>query len=419
MTLMRRMQAKRPAPSTAMGAWTYGNRVRLLENGEEYYPAVVEALAGARSEILIETFILFDDEVGRSIRDAAIAAARRGVRVAITVDGYGSPDLPAEFVDGMLAAGIDFRYYDPRPRLLGLRTNMFKRMHRKIVVVDRRLGFIGGINYSIDHLRKAGPKAKQDYAVEVSGPIVDHLHALATATLTRRKLPRSRPWWRTRVPPPPMREAGNGTPALLVWRDNEHHRDDIELHYRAAIRAAREDIVIANAYFFPGYRLVRDLRHAARRGVRVRLVMQGRADQAIAATAARSLYASLIRAGVQVFEYCERPLHGKVAAIDGEWATVGSSNLDPSSLSLNLEANLIFYDARFNARLRERLEHLVERHCKRADPDHPLQPHWRSWLGYTVFHLMRMFPRWASLLPRRRQPVVQAAPQTPLEKHST
>jgi cardiolipin synthase len=394
------------SPPAPLGKWTYDNEVRLLENGEAYYPAVIEAMEAAREEVLIETFILFDDEVGRSIRDAAIAAAQRGAHVAITVDGYGSPDLPAEFVDGMLAAGIDFRYFDPRPRLLGWRTNMFKRMHRKIVVIDRSKAFIGGINYSIDHLRKSGPKAKQDYAVEVRGPIVQHVHALAMSTLTRRKLPRSKPWWRTRVPPPPMRD--RGTPSLLVWRDNEHHRDDIELHYRAAVRAARHDILIANAYFFPGYRLVRDLRHAARRGVRVRLVLQGRADQAIAAWAARSLYTHLIRAGVCVYEYCERPLHGKVAVIDDEWSTVGSSNLDPSSLSLNLEANLIFYDRHFAEHLRGRLEHLIDRHCKQADSDRPLQPVWRTWTGYLAFHLMRIFPRWANVLPRRRQPLVQA-----------
>src|SRR5690606_30315624 len=128
------------------------------------------------------------------------------------------------------------------------------------------------------------------------------------------------------------------------WRDNERHRDDIEIHYRWAIRKARREIVIANAYFFPGYRLVRELRRAARRGVSVKLILQGRSDQPVASWAARSLYAHLMRAGVQIHEYCRRPLHGKVAVIDGHWSTVGSSNLEPSSLSLNLEANLVFHD---------------------------------------------------------------------------
>lgn len=395
--------------SHVLGTWTYSNRVSLLENGEEYFPAVNAAIDEARDEVLIETFILFDDKVGQELRTCLINAARRGVRVTMTVDGYGSPDLPAEFVGGMTAVGIDFRYFDPRPRLFGMRTNAFRRLHRKIVVIDRRQAFIGGINYSEEHLYSFGPKAKQDYAVVVSGPVVAHMHMLVHATLHGQKAPRSRPWWRTRVIDS-KRTLQDGAPAtLMVWRDNDHHRDDIELHYRMAIRSARRDVLIANAYFFPGYRLVRELRRAARRGVRVRLVLQGTPDQPVATWAARSLYTLLMRAGVEIYEYCERPLHGKVAVIDERWSTVGSSNLDPSSLSLNLEANLIFDDEVFTAKLRERLHHLIQHSCQRVDPARPpAQPLWRQIAGYVVFHIMRWVPTWDRWLPRRNQPVIAA-----------
>lgn len=393
------------------GNWTYGNRVRLLENGEEYYPAVFGAIDKARSEVLLETFLIFEDEVGRELQQTLIRAARRGVRVVATTDHYGSPDLSREFVQEMIDAGVDFRYFDPKPRLFGLRTNMFRRLHRKIVVIDRREAYVGGINYSIDHLRKHGPESKQDYSVQLEGPIVDHFRKLVLALLEGRELPRNRPWWRTRVKPMSLERAErDGVPALAVRRDNDRHRDDIEIHYRAAIRQARREILIANAYFFPGYRLVRELRRAARRGVKVRLVLQGgAADKAIATWAARSLYRYLARAGVCIYEYCERPLHGKVALIDDAWSTVGSSNLDPSSLSLNHEANVIIWDRAFAAELKANLERLIANHCMSIESERFSEPvPWRRWAGFFVFHLIRRFPYWDRWLPQREQPVLPA-----------
>src|SRR5690606_37234668 len=141
--------------------------------------------------------------------------------------------------------------------------------------------------------------------------------------------------------------------AIFVTRDNGRHRNDIEQHYLAAIRSARSEILIANAYFFPGYRLLRELRNAARRGVRVGLVLQGEPDMPMVRAASKLLYDYLLSAGVEIHEYCQRPLHGKVAIVDEDWSTVGSSNLDPLSLSLNLEANVVIRDRAFNACLGE------------------------------------------------------------------
>jgi cardiolipin synthase len=189
----------------------------------------------------------------------------------------------------------------------------------------------------------------------------------------------------------------------FVTRDNQRHRTSIERHYRAAIATARERIVIANAYFFPGYRLLRDLRDAARRGVDVRLILQGEPDMPIVQLAARLLYDDLLRAGVCIYEYCERPFHGKVALVDGEWATVGSSNLDPFSLSLNLEANLVVRDGGFNRRLYERLENLMHRHCTQIDPATAARAAlWRPVASALAFHFMRRFPHWVQWLPEHR-----------------
>lgn len=386
------------------GAWTSGNRVRLLVNGEEYFPRVFEAMAQARSELFVETFILFDDPVGRQLQQILIDVARRGARVELTVDGYGSHDLPVPFVDALTAAGVRVHVFDPRPRLLGFRVNIFRRMHRKIVVVDGHVAFIGGINFSHDHLRDFGPQAKEDYAMEIEGPLVDDIRVLAENAVAAPAR-----WWRRR-PVSKVTTVGKGpgsAAALFAARDNEHRRDEIEHHYREAIRAARSEIIIANAYFFPGYRLLRELRDAARRGVDVRLILQGNPDMPWVRWVALTLYDYLLQAGVRIYEYCERPLHGKVAVIDGEWATVGSSNLDPLSLALNLEANVIVRDRAFAARLRQRLAQLMDKHCTAIGREQaPPRTPWRRLLTFLAFHVTRRFPRWAGLLPGHQRPML-------------
>ena len=392
-------QATRRARPRRSSRWVPGNQFELLENGEEFFPAVFEAIRGARQEVLLETFILFDDKIGRELHAALLDAARRGVEVHVLVDGFGSPDLPDAFIAELVQAGVHFRVFDPGGRrLFGQRLNVLRRMHRKIVVVDGELGFIGGINYSADHVADFGPQAKQDWAVRVRGPIVAHMHRFARrAVLTKEERRRTQ-----RTPLAQLPTAGSAD-AIFVTRDNEQHTTAIERHYLIALRAARQRVVIANAYFFPGWRLVRALRRAARRGVQVSLILQGEPDMPIVKTAANLLYDHLLRAGVRVYEYCDRPLHGKVALVDDEWSTVGSSNLDPLSLSLNLEANVVIRDRAFTALRHPRLQTLICDSCHEGAPEP--QGRWeglRLLRGYCVYHLMRWFPTWAGWLPRHR-----------------
>ncbi|MGV3678804.1 MAG: cardiolipin synthase ClsB [Acidovorax sp.] len=397
--------------------WVPGNHFELLENGEDFFPRVFEAIGEARREVMLETFILFDDKIGQELHAVLLAAAKRGVQVHVLVDGFGSPDLSDRFVGELVEAGVHFRIFDPGRRLLGQRLNMLRRMHRKIVVVDGEHGFIGGINYSADHVADFGPEAKQDYAVEVRGPIVAQMHQFThEAVLSPAERRRSRA---KNAPARGLPYAGTAH-AIFVTRDNHDHTNDIERHYRIALRSARKRVVIANAYFFPGYRFIREMRRAARRGVDVRLILQGQPDMPIVKTAAGLLYDHLLRAGVRIYEYCDRPLHGKVALVDDEWSTVGSSNLDPLSLSLNLEANVIIRDRAFNATLNERLAHLMEHSCKQVEPT----PKGR-WEGlrlvrsYCVFHLMRWFPAWAGWLPRHEPTISLVKAQAQAEALAT
>jgi cardiolipin synthase len=203
--------------------WREGNQVQLLINGEEYYPRVFECIRAAQREVLIETFIIFEDKVGNELQQVLIDAAQRGVRVELTVDGYGTADLSREFVAAMTGAGVNIHVFDPSPRRLGMRTNLFRRLHRKVVVIDGERGFIGGINYSADHLGDFGPMAKQDYAVEVAGPIVADLHASSLRVM--------RPALDEPSQVRPVTRLAGDARMLLTVRDNGSHRRDIEQQY--------------------------------------------------------------------------------------------------------------------------------------------------------------------------------------------
>ena len=388
-----------------MTPWVEGNHFTLLENGEAFFPRVFASIAAAQREVLLETFILFEDKVGTALQAALVMAARRGVQVDLTIDGYGSPDLSTAFISALTQAGVRVHVFDPQPKLWGLRTNLFRRMHRKIVVVDGVRAFVGGINYSADHLADFGPQAKQDYAVEIEGPLVANIHDFVRAQLLigQRHPHRYRRHLFRRAPARPASDsvpAAGSAEALFVTRDNREHQNDIERHYRIAIRGARRRIIIANAYFFPGYRLLKELRKAARRGVDVQLILQGEPDMPIVKIAASMLYHHLLGAGVKIYEYCQRPLHGKVALTDDEWSTVGSSNLDPLSLSLNLEANVIIKDRAFNQQLGEHLTQLMESSCKQIHAaDLTESGAWVTLRSFFVFHLLRRYPAWFGWLP--------------------
>ncbi|RMO96655.1 Cardiolipin synthase 2 [Pseudomonas syringae pv. philadelphi] len=375
------------------GQWRDGNSVELLINGEDFYSRVFECIRAARKEVLIETFIIFEDRIGEGLQQALLEAAGNGARVVVTVDDYGTSDLSSTFVRTMIDAGIQIQLFDPRPRFMGMRTNLFRRLHRKVVVIDGELGFIGGINYSVDHMTDTGLTAKQDYAVLVRGPIVGDIHKSAMSMLSEAV--------RSKLAPIPLKleRAGNAS-MLLAERDNSEHTNDIEEQYLEAIRGATERITLANAYFFPSYRFLRELRNASRRGVDVTLILQGQPDMPFVRVCSRLTYTYLLRDGVAIHEYKQRALHGKVALIDREWSTVGSSNLDPLSLALNLEANLFIRDPQLNQHLQDHLMELAAAHSTQMSLKGAARGQWwRAPMIVLSFFFLRRFPAIAGLFP--------------------
>ncbi|MGM8224943.1 cardiolipin synthase ClsB [Cellvibrio sp. ARAG 10.3] len=379
--------------------WRAGNDIELLINGEAFFPRVFDSIRKARREVLIETFIIREDEVGKALQQTLMYVARRGVHVEITIDAYGGNEASPAFFQAMADAGVHVHLFEPTRHFFTLRLNVFRRLHRKLVVVDNEVAFIGGINYCADQLSSFGEEAKQDYAVRLRGPVVQDIHQ-ACLDLLRHGETKARPFWRRAKIAKTPGNSTDGTRALLTVRDNGVHKRDIEKYYLNAIHSAKERLVLAHAYFFPSYGLLRALRNAARRGVDVTLILQGEPDMPWVRLCAQLLYGYLMREGVKIYEYNERPFHGKLALADRHWATLGSSNLDPLSLSLNLEANVVVDDEAFNQRLFNHLRTLIREHGEPVSMQVVKRRYWwRMPLIFLSFHFLRHFPAIVGWLP--------------------
>ncbi|HMM47798.1 MAG TPA: cardiolipin synthase ClsB [Thiobacillaceae bacterium] len=334
-----------------------GNHVRLLEGGAAFFPALIAAIAAAQVEVHLETYIFNDDASAAAVRDALAAAAQRGVRVRVLIDGIGARDFPQAWHDALVSAGVVLLVY--RPLVTGWRSNprSLRRLHRKLAVIDARIAFLGGMNLIDDYEPTRFPAPRLDFSVEVQGPLLVSIHQNARRLWRLVALTQLHAEERYDAPPVRATWPTDGrVRAAFVVRDNLAHRHDIERLYLAAIALARHEIIIANAYFLPGHRFRRLLKEAALRGVRVHLLVQGHTDHVFYQTAARALYHDLLAAGIAIHEYHASELHAKVAVIDGRWATVGSANIDPFSLLVAREANLVVVDRGFAGLLRQRLE---------------------------------------------------------------
>ena len=409
-----------PPPGAALRP---GHRLLLLKGGLELFPAMVEAIAGARAEVLLETYIFEFSGMALQVAQALEAAAARGVTVHVVVDGIGTGNIPVEWQQRWDEAGVRWKIFNPASGWRLLLPERWRRLHRKLCCVDGRVAFCGGINLLDDFFDPNHGSLKEprlDFAVQAEGPLVDDVHE----TMTRL-------WWRIQA----AREArhldidaalrsarrashadtdtpsagkgvgkgqgkgkggaaDSGAVAALVLRDNVRFRRRIEGTYRLAIAQARDEIIIANAYFIPGVQLQRALVNAVRRGVRVTLLLQGRYEYFMAYHSSRAVYGVLLEAGIRIIEYEPSFLHAKVAVMDGvlgATSTVGSSNLDPLSLLLAREANVFVRDDSFAGELRSQLLDAIENHGREVDAgmhgQRPFVNRGLSWLAYAAMRV--------------------------------
>jgi cardiolipin synthase len=385
-----------------MGQLRPNHQVQLLQGGFEFFAALIADIDSSAHEVRFETYIFNTRGEGDRIAQALERAALRGVLVYLVMDGVGTPAMTDEWAKRLDAAGVNWHIFSPLGRWGLLIPSRWRRLHRKLCVVDGRVAYCGGVNvlddfYDPNHGDLEFPRF--DFSVRVIGPLVQSVHE-ATARF----------WWRVQavrnmterdfqsawlalekavqvamashhqkqIEPINASSPCARAKAELVLRDNLLNRSRIEKSYRKAIGEAQSEIIIANAYFLPGRKLRKGLIHAAQRGVRVRLLLQGRYEYFMQFHATRPVYEALLAAGVEIHEYTASFLHAKVAVIDGHWATVGSSNLDPLSLLLAREANVVVDDVVFAQLLRSRLLSAMEKGGLRIDPEAYTHRPWRQ-----------------------------------------
>ncbi|HZE90538.1 MAG TPA: cardiolipin synthase ClsB [Rhizobacter sp.] len=373
----------RRKPSRA--AYSGGNRATLLRGGDALFPAMVQAIDAARHEIWLATYIYENRGQVEDITRALIAAAGRGVQVKLVLDGFGARSNLPGLRQVLCVAGVRLEVFRPIDRWWSwFQPGQLRRLHQKMCVVDGDIAFVGGINLiddRFDQVHGWSEAPRLDFAVQLSGPVVAPIEQATRALWTRAELGRNfrrdmaalarsaEPVARARRVLRRMRmpEARNALQlealapvrAAFVMRDNFRRRRAIERVFIDAIRNARQRVDLISPYFYPGRAFRRVLRQAALRGVQVRLILQGKVDYRFAALAARVLYAELLGSGARIFEYMPAFLHAKIAIADGEWATVGSSNIDPLSLLLNIEANVVLRDADFTRALAQAFDEAV------------------------------------------------------------
>ena len=396
-----------------------GHALSLLKGGEGFFPALVAAIDGARAEVMLETYIFDFTRAIEAVAQALAAAAQRGVAVRVVVDGFGTGHVPAEWQQRWQAAGVQWRVFNPAQGWRLLLPKRWRRMHRKLCVIDGSIAFCGGINllddfYDPNHGELDQPRF--DFSVRVTGPLVADMHDTMTRLWTRLQITRearqrdvSGAWQAVRAAARagtdmgdesmkadvgPNLEGDEGTLAALVLRDNVRFRRSIEGNYRLAIGLAKTEIIIANAYFVPGVQLQRALLRAARRGVRITLLLQGKYEYFMQYHASRAVYRMMLSAGITIIEYEASFLHAKVAVMDAEGgalATVGSSNLDPLSLLLAREANVFIRDDAFAGELRGHLLDAIAR-GRRVEPDEhkhwPLVTRGLNWVAYLLMRIL-------------------------------
>ncbi len=370
-----------------------GNRITLLNSGREYFPSLLDEIDRASREIFLESYIFADDEIGNQLIAALIRAADRQVAVRVLVDGFGARDFPEIFGGRLRAAGVQYLIYREEVARFRLRRHRLRRLHRKLAVIDGRSAFVGGINIIDDHNAPPALRPRFDYAVKVEGPLVPTIRRavqrmweiVAWASFKRRyRLPH--------LDPCPDCPAVHGRQrAAFLLRDNIRHRNDIANAYLEAIQQARRSVLIANAYFLPGFRFRHALRAAVQRGVRVTILLQGQTDHPLLLYATQALYGALLEEGIRLFEYRRSFLHAKVAVVDDHWATVGSSNIDPFSLLLAKEGNVVVDDPVFAAQLRHSLEEAMAGGAVELTRQElgrqPLHSRLLRWLCYGVVRL--------------------------------
>jgi len=340
--------------------YSSANELDLVKGGRDFFDLLIELIDGAEETIHIQIYIFDADETGNLVAEALKRAAARKVKVWLLVDGYASQSLPTPFIQDLVEAGISFNRFEPFFK----RRNFYfgRRMHHKIVVVDSLHGLVGGINISNRYNDSDGNPAWLDWAAHVTGECAFALEQVCVETWNlelddrTRRLPKQRPH--------PDYKSNKPCKIGVIRNDWVMRKNQISRTYLQLFKAAQSEIIIMSSYFLPGRLFRRGLSRAVRRGVKVRLILAGKSDIALAKYAERYMYRWLLRHHIRIFEYQPTVLHGKVATMDGTRTTIGSYNVNNISAYSSIELNLDVDDEIFSANVQSRFEKIMKSDCR-------------------------------------------------------
>ncbi|MBK7469900.1 MAG: cardiolipin synthase [Betaproteobacteria bacterium] len=336
---------------------TVGNKVLLLQDGPATFQAMFDAIGGARNHVDLETYIIEDDEVGRKFADALLEKQAMGVQVNLIYDSVGSMKTPKAFFQRLTDGGVKVLEFNPiNPLTAKVGWDVNQRDHRKLLVIDGRTAFIGGINISsvysggsFSHASARRPDGSQpwrDTHLQVDGPVVSEFQKLFLASWEKQK-------GDSVAAGPPFRLANRGREVVrAIGSSPDEAYSQIYATLISAIGSAETSVRLTNAYFVPDPQLLAALTDAARRGVDVQIILPSNTDFWLVFHAGRSYYAELLRGGVKIYERRGALLHAKTALVDGVWSTVGSTNLDWRSFLHNDEINAVVLGQGFGAQMR-------------------------------------------------------------------
>jgi cardiolipin synthase len=321
---------------------TGGNRVEALLNGDQIFPAMLDAIRAAKETVTFETYIYWSGSIGKAFADALAERAKAGVRVHVLIDWVGSSKIDEAYLQEMQAAGVELRRYNkPRWYTIGRLNN---RTHRKLLVVDGRVGFTGGVGIADKWLGNAqSPENWRDTHFRVEGPAVAHFQAafLDNWTKATGEVLHGRPYF------PPLQPTGSQRAQVFISSPGGGG-ESVQLMYLLSIGAATRSIRLSMSYFVPDDVAIDSFVQALKRGVKVQLILPGEhIDTEVVRRASRATWGRLLRAGAEIYEYQPTMFHCKVMIVDDLWVSVGSTNFDNRSFAVNDEANLNVYDVAF------------------------------------------------------------------------
>ncbi len=356
---MRRLRLRRRTKRKLAG-YTVRNKIKLVHGGKPYFDQLLEIIGQAKEIIQLQVYIFDYDDTGKAIAKALVSAAERNVRVYLIVDGYASQNLPKTFILEMEKSGIHFRFFEP---IFKSRHSYFgRRLHHKVVVVDNRYALVGGINISNHYNDILDQPGWLDFALFMEGEIAKDLCRVCEKI------------WRGYMDTEKDAlciekqirfEIKEGEECQLRVRRNDWitKKNQVSRSYLEMFRDASNQIIIMSGYFLPGPAIRRNMKRAATRGVKIKLILAGISDVMVAKYAERYMYNWLFRNNIEIYEYKPCVLHGKVAVYDKQWATIGSYNVNIISAYASVELNIDVNNRAFAGMLDETMQNIIRKDC--------------------------------------------------------